>query len=75
MNIDEIKSVLKEQYKVYYIGTIIYDGDNYVIGEIAKKNKIIYFKLLNDNFLEVDDEKVLKKLKEIAEPKSSNIIY
>lgn len=75
MDKEKIEKILKEKYNAQYIGRHDNLYSSYVIGMsisngIMKKH---YYIINEENIEEIIDEKVLKELKRIYEPKDKKI--
>lgn len=77
MTNDEIKSKIEANKKVVIVSEIEYEGKKYIktIKNSIKEIKYIYYKIEENNVLEVQDEQLLSYFKQKYECKPSNIIY
>lgn len=77
MTNDEIKSKIEANKKVVIVSEIEYKGKKYVktVKYLKKEIKYIYYKIEENNVLEVQDEHLLSYFKQKYECNPSDIIY
>ena len=77
MTNDEMKSKIEANKKVIIVSEIEYKGEKYVkaVKYLKKEIKYIYYKIEENDVLEVQDEQLLSYFKQKYECNPSDIIY
>jgi len=77
METNDIKKRIENENDVSYISTIEQNGRQYVkiIKKIDNGIEYLYYEIIEDEIIIVEDEQLLEYFKETYECQASNIIY